>query len=155
MRLSPGVFLQSNGELFDELIDAVERAADPGKRSGSLGLELYAGAGFLTRRLARVFDRLIAVESHKAAAQDLSFNLAALGLQTVEVQNASAEQFLSGEPGLRPEVVIPCHYDTFPNQRADIETMQMLAEHMCPNTAIAKVLPGQSLTYHSSRYGIG
>ena len=106
MRLSPGVFLQSNGELFDELIDAVERAADPGKRSGSLGLELYAGAGFLTRRLARVFDRLVAVESHKAAARDLSFNLAALGLQTVEVQNASAEQFLSGEPGLRPEVVI-------------------------------------------------
>jgi L-ascorbate metabolism protein UlaG (beta-lactamase superfamily) len=56
---------------------------------------------------------------------------------------------------IRPEVVIPCHYDTFPNQRADIETMQMLAEHMCPNTAIAKVLPGQSLTYHSSRYEIG
>ena len=52
---------------------------------------------------------------------------------------------------IRPEVVIPCHYDTFPNQRADIETMQMLAEHMCPNTAIAKVLPGQSLAYHSSR----
>lgn len=56
---------------------------------------------------------------------------------------------------IRPDVVIPCHYDTFPNQRADIEQMQALAEFMCPNTRVAKLLPGQSLTYHASRYEVG
>jgi len=56
---------------------------------------------------------------------------------------------------IRPDIVIPCHYDTFPNQRADIAKMQMLAEEMCPNTKIVKVIPGQSLTYHASHYAVG
>ena len=55
---------------------------------------------------------------------------------------------------IRPEVVIPCHYDTWPNQAADIEKMQMLAECFCPNTKIVKVKPGQSLTYHSSSHSV-
>jgi L-ascorbate metabolism protein UlaG (beta-lactamase superfamily) len=55
---------------------------------------------------------------------------------------------------IRPDIVIPCHYDTFPDQRADIEQMQMLAEFMCPNTRVVKVLPGQSLTYHTSSYSV-
>lgn len=55
---------------------------------------------------------------------------------------------------IRPDIVIPCHYDTFPDQRADIEQMKTLAEFMCPNTCIVKVQPGQSLTYHTSRYSL-
>jgi L-ascorbate metabolism protein UlaG (beta-lactamase superfamily) len=55
---------------------------------------------------------------------------------------------------IRPDIVIPCHYDTFPNQRADIEKMQMLAGYMCPNTKVVKLVPGQSLTYHTSSYTV-
>jgi L-ascorbate metabolism protein UlaG (beta-lactamase superfamily) len=55
---------------------------------------------------------------------------------------------------IRPDIVIPSHYDTFPNQRADIEKMQTLAECFCPNTKVVKVLPGQSLTYQTSSYRV-
>lgn len=55
---------------------------------------------------------------------------------------------------IRPDVVIPCHYDTFPDQRADIAKMQELANYFCPNTKIAKVVPGQSLTYTSSNHSV-
>lgn len=55
---------------------------------------------------------------------------------------------------IRPDLVIPCHYDTFPDQRADIEQMQMMAEFLCPNTKVVKVLPGQSLTYQTSSYKV-
>lgn len=55
---------------------------------------------------------------------------------------------------IRPDVVIPCHYDTFPDQRADIGQMQAIASFLCPNTKIVKLLPGQSMTYHTSRYSV-
>ena len=55
---------------------------------------------------------------------------------------------------IRPDVVIPCHYDTFPDQAADIDKMQTMAEFFCPNTQVVKMLPGQSLEYSKSTYAV-
>jgi 23S rRNA (uracil1939-C5)-methyltransferase len=98
LRVSPGVFVQSNALLLRELVDAVHEAAG----SGACAFELYAGAGFLTLGLARRFARVVAVEGSRAAAADLRHNLAAAGLGRVEVVAGGVEGVLAS-PGRLPE----------------------------------------------------
>ena len=103
--VSPGVFLQANASLFDALIEAVAGAAQPGKSPFGLALELFAGAGFLTRRLARCFDAVVAVESFGPAVRDLEGNLAFLEIDNVEVVQAKVEEMLAAS-ALRPDVIV-------------------------------------------------
>jgi 23S rRNA (uracil1939-C5)-methyltransferase len=102
LALSPGVFAQSNVLLHDTLAAAVQDAAG----SGTLALELYAGAGFFTLGLARRFTRVIAVESHPVAVADLARNLRSAGLSNVEVRKARVEAALAGPLGERPDAVV-------------------------------------------------
>jgi L-ascorbate metabolism protein UlaG (beta-lactamase superfamily) len=44
---------------------------------------------------------------------------------------------------MRPARVIPCHYDTFPNQRVDIEAFRSLVRRSSPNTELIVLQPGQ------------
>ena len=81
LRVSPGVFVQSNALLLETLASAVAEAAG----SGALALELFAGAGFLTLGLARRFARVVAVEASRDAARDLAESCRAAGLANVEV----------------------------------------------------------------------
>jgi 23S rRNA (uracil1939-C5)-methyltransferase len=94
LRISPGVFFQSNGPLHEALAEAVTAAAGQG---GSV-LELYAGAGVFTLGLARRFERVTAVEAHPAAAEDLRHNLERAGLHNVEVHGAALETLWDGLP---------------------------------------------------------
>jgi len=98
LRVSPGVFVQSNGPLLDPLLEAVHTAAGRGRTA----LELYAGAGFLTLGLARRFERVVAVEAHAAAARDLGENCRAAGLANVEIRRARVEAALAA-PGDLPQ----------------------------------------------------
>jgi 23S rRNA (uracil1939-C5)-methyltransferase len=103
LRVSPGVFFQAHHLLRDVLADAVLEAAGEGERA----LELYAGAGFFSLRLARRFERLIAVEASRAALDDLRRNLAAADLE-VRTRRADATRWIGGRESRRfaPEVVV-------------------------------------------------
>ena len=87
LRISPGVFFQSNAPLHEPLHRAVMDAAG---RGGSL-LEVFAGAGFFSLGLSRAFRSVVAVESHAAAAEDLRHNLRRAGRGNVEVLSAPLE----------------------------------------------------------------
>ena len=91
LRVSPGVFVQSNALLLETLARAVAEAAG----SGALALELFAGAGFLTLGIARRFARVVAAEANRAAARDLAENCRAAGLANVEVVAEPVEAVLA------------------------------------------------------------
>ncbi len=91
LRVSPGVFVQSNALLLETLAGAVAEAAG----RGTLALELFAGAGFLTLGLARRFNRVVAVEASRAAAADLAESCRAAGLANVEVVAEPVEAVLA------------------------------------------------------------
>ena len=76
LRVSAGVFMQSNVHLFQSLAQEVVEAAGTGDRL----LELYAGAGFFTIGLAARFRTGLAVEGDPSAARDLSRNLERAGV---------------------------------------------------------------------------
>lgn len=100
--VSSGVFAQANALLLDALAQTVLDAAGQG---GEL-LELFAGAGFFTRGLARRFERVVAVESDAAAAIDLAHNCQPLG--NVRVVESRAETALADPRALRlaPDAVV-------------------------------------------------
>jgi 23S rRNA (uracil1939-C5)-methyltransferase len=82
-------FFQVNRFLLDALVDAALADA-----RGNHALDLYAGVGLFSLPLARRFARVTAVETTRAAAQDLAFNAARAGLP-VDVRQASVEIFLA------------------------------------------------------------
>jgi 23S rRNA (uracil1939-C5)-methyltransferase len=102
--VSPGVFTQANGLLLEPLAGAVLEAAG----AGTLALEVFAGAGFLTLALARRFDRVVAIESDPAAAADLASNLRHARIDRVQVRRARLEAEIAGGAldGLRPEALV-------------------------------------------------
>jgi 23S rRNA (uracil1939-C5)-methyltransferase len=108
IRISPGVFAQSNFLLHDALYREVARAVG-GDGKGFL-LELYAGAGFFTLGLSAHFARIVAVESHPLAVEDLAHNLDVAGLTGgVEVVERAVEDHLAAadqSASPKPEVVL-------------------------------------------------
>ncbi len=104
LRVSAGVFFQANTALHAALVASVVRAAG----TGSLALELYAGAGLFTLALARAFERVIAVEADPVAVDDLRHNVARAGRSGVEIVHDRVEAVLAGEHfrGVRPDVVV-------------------------------------------------
>jgi 23S rRNA (uracil1939-C5)-methyltransferase len=99
---SPGVFAQSNAWLLETLVEQVTASAG----SGALALELFAGAGFLTLRLARRFGRVVAVEASAAAARDLRANLRDADLAGAEVHERRVELSAALFRHLTPDVVV-------------------------------------------------
>lgn len=84
LRVSPGVFTQSNALLHEALVGQVLALAGEGERA----LELHAGAGFFSLGLARRFAHLELVESHPIAVRDLRANLAEADFPEVVVHAA-------------------------------------------------------------------
>jgi 23S rRNA (uracil1939-C5)-methyltransferase len=76
--------------------------------SGRLALEAHCGAGLLTLGLARRFERVIAIDSSRAALADLAENLLAAGLRNAELRQGTLEAELArGALGaLRPDVAV-------------------------------------------------
>jgi 23S rRNA (uracil1939-C5)-methyltransferase len=102
--VSPGVFAQANAPLLERLAEAVTGAAG----AGGLALEAFCGAGLFTLGLARRFERVIAIESSRAAQGDLEQNLSAAGLQNVELRRETLEAALARAElrGLRPDAIV-------------------------------------------------
>lgn len=97
-RVSAGSFFQVNRFLLDELTAAVCTAA-----SGTLALDLYAGAGFFSKVLGRSFPQVIAVEASQTAHDDLRHNCG----PEVKAVLATTEQYLSQVSSeLRPDLVV-------------------------------------------------
>ncbi len=83
-------FFQVNRFLLSELVEHALKGA-----AGRKALDLYAGVGLFTLPMARRFERVWAVESAAAAAEDLAFNAMRAGLP-VEIHRADAAAFLAG-----------------------------------------------------------
>ena len=98
-RVSHGAFFQVNRFLVDPLADAAVEGAE-----GDIALDLYAGVGLFTLRLAQKFGKTAAVESNHQAARDLTFNAERAGV-TVAVHPLQAEQYLEARKST-PDLVL-------------------------------------------------
>jgi 23S rRNA (uracil1939-C5)-methyltransferase len=87
-QVSKGSFFQVNRFLIDQLVEEVV-----GTETGAIALDLYAGVGLFTLRLAAQFERVIAVESGAGAVRDLEANAARIA-QTIEASQTTVDQFL-------------------------------------------------------------
>ena len=89
-RVSPNSFFQVNRFLIDDLVQCATR-----ERAGEWAVDLYAGVGLFSVRLAEAFKRVTAVESSRRAFRDLQFNIERRELQ-VAAENQPAEDYLTG-----------------------------------------------------------
>lgn len=55
---------------------------------------------------------------------------------------------------IRPDVVIPCHYGEALGQPADIDAFTEAVSFLSPNTRVARIEPGESVTYRASTFEI-
>jgi 23S rRNA (uracil1939-C5)-methyltransferase len=85
-RVGRNSFFQVNRFLIDRLI-----ACATSDREGDSAVDLYAGVGLFTRRLADRFRKVTAVEAGPSAVRDLEHNLRGTG----EIKHSSAEEFLA------------------------------------------------------------
>ncbi len=77
-RITGNAFFQNNSHGAAALVALVHEALDP--EPDDTVLDAYAGVGLFGASLAGSLDRVIAVESNKVAASDLSHNLKAAGV---------------------------------------------------------------------------
>lgn len=106
-RVSVSSFFQGNRFLLDAFLEEARAAIAEAAPSGSV-LDLYAGAGFLTRPLLEAGVDATAVEIEPSSFADLEANLAAWrggGAASARAVAASAEAFLSRETR-RPALVV-------------------------------------------------
>lgn len=94
-----GAFFQVNRWLVDPLVDCVT-----GGHCGEAAWDLYAGVGLFARRLAGRFERVIAVETGKAAAAALAQNLA--GSSGTAVRSATVDFLQSARKRERPDLIV-------------------------------------------------
>jgi len=98
-RVDQGAFFQVNRWLIDELVDRVTRGY-----TGALAWDLFAGVGLFARRLAKNFERVVAVESSPTALAPLNQNLTGI---TGEAVKAETLAFLRGQNrASRPDLII-------------------------------------------------
>ena len=88
-RVSPDSFFQVNRFLIDNLVKCAA-----GDRTGDWAVDLYAGVGLFSARLAERFQRVTAVESSRRAFHDLEFNVTRAALP-VSVENRPVEEYLA------------------------------------------------------------
>lgn len=77
-RVSHLSFFQINRFLIEDLLKTVLEGAQ-----GEYALDLYAGVGFFTLPMAKVFSRVVSVDANLAATRDLQANAKLAGLQVV------------------------------------------------------------------------
>ena len=87
-------FFQTNEDMLPALIEAAL-----GDASGDAAIELYSGVGLFTLPLARRFNRAIAVEDNREAAEFARRNLANASLTNAEVVTADVARWLDLECG--------------------------------------------------------
>lgn len=98
-RVSHLSFFQVNRFLIEDLLKTVVANAH-----GKSALDLYAGVGFFTLRLANAFGKVVSVDANLAATRDLQAN-AELAEVQIASHNEHAEEFLK-KTKERPEFVV-------------------------------------------------
>ncbi len=102
--ISPQAFFQINPPQAERLYERAALYAG----DGALAFDLYCGAGTISLRLARQFERVIGAEIVSEAVENAKQNAAANGVANVEFlcgDAAEAAQTLAAR-GLRPDVVL-------------------------------------------------
>jgi 23S rRNA (uracil1939-C5)-methyltransferase len=95
-RVSRNSFFQVNRFLVDRLVAcAIE------DHCGDQAVDLYAGVGLFSKRLADQFKKVIAVESGQSASRDLEHNLNG----RVELETAAVENYLASLDS-RPDYIL-------------------------------------------------
>jgi 23S rRNA (uracil1939-C5)-methyltransferase len=84
-RVSRNSFFQVNRFLIDQLVECAV-----GKAQGEWAVDLYAGVGLFSVKLAERFGKVTAVESSSSAFRDLTHNFAQASV------NANVEDYLAG-----------------------------------------------------------
>jgi 23S rRNA (uracil1939-C5)-methyltransferase len=92
-RVSRRSFFQVNRFLLPRLAGIVV-----GDAGGGTAVDLYAGVGLFSLRLARQFLHTVAVDSNRSACLDLVTNAERAGV-ALEIRRAPAEDFLAGFSG--------------------------------------------------------
>jgi 23S rRNA (uracil1939-C5)-methyltransferase len=95
-RVSAGSFFQANRFLAGKLVELATADA-----SGNFAVDLYAGVGLFTVKLAQTFERVTAVESSPASFRDLAANAPA----HVKPMESTTEDFISRFKGQKPDFV--------------------------------------------------
>ena len=95
-RVSAGAFFQVNRHLINDLVSTVTAEA-----AGELALDLYAGVGLFSAKLARSFHHIFAVEASQTSYPDLAHNAAA----NVKAVRARTEDYLS-PARKRPDLIV-------------------------------------------------
>ena len=85
-KVSAGAFFQVNRHLIGKLTDIVTANV-----AGKVALDLYAGVGLFSTRLAATFAQVIAVDSSPTSHADLRYN----SPPNVKAVRATAEQYLA------------------------------------------------------------
>ncbi|MBM3811395.1 MAG: class I SAM-dependent RNA methyltransferase [Acidimicrobiia bacterium] len=98
-RVSHQSFFQVNRFLVEKLVETALEGAE-----GSTGLDLYAGVGLFSLRLARRGMKVTAVESGASAITDLEYNALRAGVEVHAVRMQS-EQYLESLTA-RPDFVL-------------------------------------------------
>jgi 23S rRNA (uracil1939-C5)-methyltransferase len=98
-RVSHLSFFQVNRFLIEELLKSVLGGA-----KGGYALDLFAGVGFFTLPLAKLFTRVVSVDANLSATRDLRVNAELAGVQVVS-HNEHTEEFLKKEQE-QPDLVV-------------------------------------------------
>jgi len=98
-RVSHLSFFQVNRFLIEELLQTVLKGA-----KGNYALDLYAGVGFFSLPLAKLFSRVVAVDANLAATRDLHANAEAAGVEIV-FHNEHTEEFLKKDQE-KPDLIV-------------------------------------------------
>ncbi len=89
-RVSRNSFFQVNRFLIDRLVECAVA-----ETRGNWAIDLYAGVGLFSVKLAERFGKVTAVESSSSSLRDLEHNFGPLGLSMAAV-NANVEDYLAG-----------------------------------------------------------
>jgi 23S rRNA (uracil1939-C5)-methyltransferase len=98
-RVSHLSFFQVNRFLIEDLLKTVLQGA-----KGNYALDLFAGVGFFTLPLAKLFTKVVSVDANEAATRDLRTNAETAGIELV-AEVAHTEEFLK-KPQETPDLVI-------------------------------------------------
>ncbi|CAN5532427.1 23S rRNA (uracil(1939)-C(5))-methyltransferase RlmD [soil metagenome] len=93
-RITADAFFQTSTVGAETLVSLVREAAE--LHDGDIVLDGYAGGGLFTVAMAGSVAKVIAVESHPVAVDDLRFNTA--GLERVEVVHGKVERHDAADP---------------------------------------------------------
>ncbi len=102
-QIPPTVFFQNNYFVAKKMVDYVTRNLE--LRGNELVLDLYAGVGTFSLRLAMLSRYVIAVESSHVAAKAARANTNINGIKNIKIEEADVLQFLKSYDG-KPDVVI-------------------------------------------------